>query len=683
MSGGNGQEKSQQPVKPTVPPERATIKLKVIPTDIIEKLLGKYIKQINDTYRQVQGDIPINKSDNDDTSVKSNSRKRTIAEVNETFDNKIEFSERLKYSNEQLPLYGFSPTEISSKPTRTNQPISDALKLPVLEIMKTSIKYNHKEDKEICISEDTLALMNEWAEQFLHLITKRLVRLMEIQRRRLPNRDDLKLLLREGYIDNEGLNQMYILSQQYFKTENNKINEVDKKAQLALSAFSGTDDGIFNNNAANDDNLVTEEPWWIDQLIHRKKRKSYIPEWMPPLPPDYTYKSTPKFSQRITNPVLLREKLVQEGRLGEKALDHIIINKDDNTLASPLLEDESVTSSEDEINEKKNGVEKIDSIVNDKTENGTGIPILTNTTENDKPATDITNDVDLMGQKNKNEKGDDIVELAKKRMAILEKRRKEEDERYLSRVESDESKFGRNFGFYTKVKKLPEGINDVLNEYRHNKFKHLIHNLYKQEKKNAQWAIEQEELRKKIAEEKSKYAEANEIQLGVGNSNANDANSGFFYGNDDEDVDFDVEFSDMEEVEDIQHNEKPSVSTEPIANASEESREVSNAPLLAPVSVPQETGTEATSPLTPSTYATNNSDFNNNNTNNDDLQVPPNSMASVESHGHTGERVLSVRFQDDIVDIPSFSNNDQNTVNEEEEEEIDMEDFEEEEFEEL
>lgn len=570
---------SQQPGRPAVTQQRATIRINDIPTELLERLLGKYVQQVNENYKKKQGELKIQDFDETkDIEQPIIPKKRVLAEASETIDGAQELSDRMVHLNKTLPLYGYFPDgngmiEVS---TRTDEPMADVLQVAVDQIMTASIRYKHGYS-DINIKKSTLSQMTQWTALFFHLLTTRLQRLMEIQRRRLPNSDDLLLLLKEGYFDRKGIDEMHTLCERYHSQNSHRNKELHSIAKHASTAYTGQDYGDFNS--AND-SVVMEEPWWIDQVIHRKKRKAYIPEWMPPLPPEHTFKSTPKYSQRVTNPVMLREKLVLEGRYGEKALDHIIV-KEESTLCSPLSQ-ESISSSDDEEEEEQEQIKGGENNIS----TGREIEVVQKSTQNEK--SDINNDnteleaptvvgLDVKSdherindsegsnEKEKTEESTlesatpsdkkvDLVELANKRMAVLENKRKEEEQRYLSRIESDESRFGRNFGFYSNVKKLPDGINVELQEYRNKKLREVVHNLRKQEKKNSKWVIEQEELRRRLDEEKSKYAEANQIQLGSGQDAADE---NIFYADMDEEVDFDVEFSDMEEVEDGENLPKP------------------------------------------------------------------------------------------------------------------------------
>jgi transcription initiation factor TFIID subunit 8 len=556
MSQTDTSQQKSQPSKPQPQPapERLTIKMEDIPTYLLEKLLVNFIQQINNTYRKTQGDIVIPDIETPlVNSIENNSKRRkTLSKINENIDISTEFENRLKYSNETIKKYNLiTPNEIIEKKTITDSPMSDILQLSVLIAMENSIfnKFKDEYDYNLNIKENALLLMTEWAGNYIHLLTQRLQRLMEIQRRTQPNKDDLALLQREGLFDTSGIHDMYDLCNLSIKSKENKqkYENINNKANDALTAYNGHDNGAFN---VINDGVQNEEQWWIDQVVRRKKRKLYIPEWMPSLPPDYTFKSTPKYNERITNLSVLRQKLVHEGRLGEKALDHIILKKQ-NQLFEESFVDHNISDhnisieSGDEKEEKRKEETEINNI-------------------------DESNKTDFKAIESKQDSEEvNLVELAKKRMLILDKRRKEEESRIASRVESIESKYGRELGFYTNRKKIPDDLKDGLNKYRTENLSDLIHNLRKQEKWHSNWLIEQEALRKKSDDEKSKYAEANEIQLGGSGAEGVGSYNGFM-GNIDEEVDFDVEFSDMEGFE----NEKNEQTSDKVEDTADKQTEI-------------------------------------------------------------------------------------------------------------
>lgn len=68
-------------------------------------------------------------------------------------------------------------------------------------------------------------------------------------------------------------------------------------------------------------------------------RGFHIPSWMPPFPPEHTFRNTPYHPNRVSNPRVLREMIVQEGQLAEQALRRLtgVIKMNDNEI---LLDDQ-------------------------------------------------------------------------------------------------------------------------------------------------------------------------------------------------------------------------------------------------------------------------------------------------------------------------------------------------------
>ncbi|TID30478.1 hypothetical protein CANINC_000989 [Pichia inconspicua] len=511
--------------------ETLSIKMHDIPTELLERLLADFVQQINTVYRKRQGDIVIKDIDESIDFRSEVPRKRTLAELSRietSTDIDDIIKKRWEFSDKELEKYGIPPTLVKNIPieksTTTDEPIADVLAASILEIMVQSIKSKFPDDDMVNVERSAISLMTRFVNLHFLNLSKRLQRLMEIQRRRLPNRDDLALLHREGIFDKSGIHDMYDLSKSWLDHGNQKKAQLlSSKAESALKSFNapGPIDSVFLQN----------DEWWVDNIVERKKRKYYIPEWMPSLPPDYTYKATPKFNDRITDPIVLRDKLVNEGRIAELALDHIIARKpqdfdilvyktedksgDDNCDTSSFSANDDMSTTESLVSPNIGDFEKVEN----------------KNIEATKSSNKVT----------------DLVEYAKKRMQILDERRKKEEERIASRVNSAESTFGRNFGFYSKIRKLPDCINEELQNFRKKKLQELIRNIRKQEKFNNKWFEEQEVLRKRIAEEKSRYAEANEIELGTSVLNGEN-NLAFVNG--DEEVDFDVEFSDMDDFTD-------------------------------------------------------------------------------------------------------------------------------------
>ncbi|KAA8917028.1 hypothetical protein TRICI_000814 [Trichomonascus ciferrii] len=87
----------------------------------------------------------------------------------------------------------------------------------------------------------------------------------------------------------------------------------------------------------------------LNKLVpNRKMPGEHVPSWLPTYPPDHTFMATPQYTDRITDPRLLREKIVEEGRLAETALRRLtetVRVGDENLLEE---EDEEMKEEEEE-----------------------------------------------------------------------------------------------------------------------------------------------------------------------------------------------------------------------------------------------------------------------------------------------------------------------------------------------
>ena len=60
--------------------------------------------------------------------------------------------------------------------------------------------------------------------------------------------------------------------------------------------------------------------------LNTDNKPRYIPSYLPDLPPDYTYQSTPEYNKPLTDLKELRIRLVQESRMTEDSLYKLIEN---------------------------------------------------------------------------------------------------------------------------------------------------------------------------------------------------------------------------------------------------------------------------------------------------------------------------------------------------------------------
>ncbi|KAK9366066.1 transcription factor TFIID complex subunit 8 C-term-domain-containing protein [Lipomyces kononenkoae] len=168
----------------------------------------------------------------------------------------------------------------------------------------------HLQALEIRCSRDALQYLSVIAEEYMLRLLTKLQKITMIQRRNTPGIRDLALLLTE-----EGI-FTWDLEEEYFRTQF-MFQEPPAAAALRLE----------ENGVRAHDGMPTAQ--WIEQQkelatlvpsTRTRAETAYIPEWMPPLPADHTYRSTPIFGNRTTSPRDVRERILEEGKVVEEAL---------------------------------------------------------------------------------------------------------------------------------------------------------------------------------------------------------------------------------------------------------------------------------------------------------------------------------------------------------------------------
>lgn len=148
------------------------------------------------------------------------------------------------------------------------------------------------------------------AESHLEGLFSELAKICHVQRRQEPCLEDLSVLLAVKKI-----NLFRLDSQRTLRSD--LVDELNQ-LQFALELEPLAPEAIpFYDAAQNDMNLKAIVP-----SVHRMPPQ--VPKWMPPLPPDHTYMSTPQYTNRVRDLRQTREELVEEGRLAEMALQRLL-----------------------------------------------------------------------------------------------------------------------------------------------------------------------------------------------------------------------------------------------------------------------------------------------------------------------------------------------------------------------
>lgn len=192
------------------------------------------------------------------------------------------------------------------------------------------------ESKNYSYSKEFLDQLTELSLQFIQDLAADLSTYTRIQRRHQPSLSDIKLLLKIKHIRNDDL-----------------IKEIDKSANFPysqeLEKFLQLQSKQSVEQQEDDDQArAFFEQSSIMQLLPKlnNAKPKYIPSYLPDLPPDYTYQSTPEYNEPLTDLKELRVKLVQESRMTEDSLYKLIEN--DEIEWRKKFEDELKTM-EDEV----------------------------------------------------------------------------------------------------------------------------------------------------------------------------------------------------------------------------------------------------------------------------------------------------------------------------------------------
>lgn len=171
------------------------------------------------------------------------------------------------------------------------------------------------------------------AEEHLLELCTRLHKVSGIQRRRCPSIADVAMLLRFTGIRIHDLEQQMHLSSHYIDLLNQlQLDPTEEPVLEAAKPFFDVPKHSLNKLVPN-----------------RKTPGEHVPSWLPSYPPDHTFMATPQYTDRITDPRQLREKIVEEGRLAEAALRRLtetVRVGDENLLED---EDDEMREEEEEL----------------------------------------------------------------------------------------------------------------------------------------------------------------------------------------------------------------------------------------------------------------------------------------------------------------------------------------------
>lgn len=164
------------------------------------------------------------------------------------------------------------------------------------------------ETRNYTFTEQFLDQLTELTLQFVNELSADLSKYTRIQRRQQPSLSDIKLLLKLKHISINELIREIELSKK-FTYRKQLASLLDQLVEEPIKEQSRP---FFDQSS-------------ITELVPRLNVKpDYIPSYLPDLPPDYTYQSTPEYMETLTDLKKLRMKLVEESRMTENSLYKLI-----------------------------------------------------------------------------------------------------------------------------------------------------------------------------------------------------------------------------------------------------------------------------------------------------------------------------------------------------------------------
>lgn len=228
-------------------------------------------------------------------------------------------------------------------------------------------------DKDVTVTRMAMDQLVLFAEDQLNALVDGLHRISLLQRRQSIAVSDLEIWMR-GY--NLLPSDLYMTAEESKFIRENYRNDtsvvfkdinIDNSMESALGRINiqnkeniePTDNDV-DIDEDDDYELIELQQHAMEQLFKtdtgRGRNLRYKPGWLPDFPPDHTYKYTPSYVNVVKPETEIRQKLVEEGRLSEKALVKLMSNLDsisttkDNQKGTHLKQENNLILSEESNN---------------------------------------------------------------------------------------------------------------------------------------------------------------------------------------------------------------------------------------------------------------------------------------------------------------------------------------------
>ncbi|ABN68094.2 predicted protein, partial [Scheffersomyces stipitis CBS 6054] len=180
------------------------------------------------------------------------------------------------------------------------------------------------EAKNIHCTEEFLFQLTDLTASYFHDIANTLRECTHLQRRQKPTISDVQLFLRLHDIHTTALiDQVQATKKSMTPKIKQQVEDVQKQTIAIRKALDSENADVDDDSPSLP--FFSNESYQIAELVPREvEQPQYIPSYFPDLPPDYTYRNTPKYMKTVTDLKELRLKLVEESRLTEKSLYDLI-----------------------------------------------------------------------------------------------------------------------------------------------------------------------------------------------------------------------------------------------------------------------------------------------------------------------------------------------------------------------
>ncbi|KAG5366598.1 Transcription initiation factor TFIID subunit 8 [Yarrowia sp. B02] len=301
-----------------------------------------------------KGDAALKEDKKMEDAIGEPNDKPIEAELSDTEDNKAK-------EKETTPTQTASSAEPEAKDDEKKKPSESpepekrpAPKLEPLEVTEEYFDFEQHlmrqgiakilKGRKIATTKDAFSSVTDLAEQYMDEICTRLVRYTRVQRRKQPSKADLRLMMQECAIHTGELEQ-----------------EMEESREWPVEPLELSDLGTL----ARDDQADYYTRYFDARVIptrqnnklatYQNPRGDYNAPWLPSFPPDHTYLATPQYTSEIPNPRALRQRLVAEGSLAEKALRNLAWTVQVDQAMVVHIDESDLDKLEDRLEVKREG----------------------------------------------------------------------------------------------------------------------------------------------------------------------------------------------------------------------------------------------------------------------------------------------------------------------------------------